>query len=230
MKKPSHRKRFLAAEIDIAVEIVFAPAPAAQASPARHQPAEIVEKARPALAAGERAVERGHGAGEAGIVVLDEGAQHAGEHQRRALGAQHAPGTRRVDAGGRQHPLLGPHREAVERHREPGIAPHRAQQRADRRLVRRERLEPAHQHVEQPLARRLLGHVGVAAREHLAVDLLDMGGVDRKQRAEFAAQRGERDPGAGGDVGKADPLDRMLRQQGQEGGDDLVAIRRRLRS
>ena len=76
----------------------------------------------------------------------------------------------------------------VERERQARIAPRRAHQRAHRLLVRRQRLEPAHQHVEQPLARRLLGHVGVAAGEHRAVDVLHVRGEDRERRAELAAQ------------------------------------------
>jgi hypothetical protein len=47
---------------------------------------------------------------------------------------------------------------------EAGIAAGRAHQRAHRGLVRGQHFDPAHQHVEQPLARRLLGHVGIARR------------------------------------------------------------------
>ena len=86
-------------------------------------------------------------------------------------------------------------REPLQRQREAGIAHGRAHQRAHRLLVRREQLEPAHQHVEQPFARRLLGHVGIVAGKHGAVDLLHMRGEDRKRRAEFIAQFGERHPG-----------------------------------
>ena len=39
-------------------------------------------------------------------------------------GMLRAQGTALMFAGGRQHPLLGQHREPVERHCEPGIAPH----------------------------------------------------------------------------------------------------------
>ena len=97
-------------------------------------------------------------------------------------------------SGRGQHPLLRAHRQPVERQREPRIARGRAHQRAHRRLVRRKRLEPAHQHVEQPLARRLLGHVGVAAGQHRAVDLLDVSGEDREHRAEFVAQSASETP------------------------------------
>ena len=114
--------------------------------------------------------------------------QHAGEHQRRALRAQRAARAGGADAGGLQHPVLRAHGHGVEREREARIAPRRAQQRAHRLLVGRERFEPAHQHVEQPLARRLLGHVGIAAGEHRAVDVLDVGGEDGERRAEFGAQ------------------------------------------
>ena len=42
-------------------------------------------------------------------------------------------------------------------------------------------------------------------------------------RAELAAQLGERDAGALGDVGKADPLERLLGEQRHEGVDDALA-------
>ena len=57
--------------------------------------------------------------------------------------------------------------------------------------MRGEQLDPAHQHVEQPLARRLFGHVGIVAGEHRAVDLLHEGSQNRKGRIECAAQVGE---------------------------------------
>ncbi len=74
----------------------------------------------------------------------------------------------------------------------PRIAHGRARQRAHRGLVRRQHFEPPHQHVEQPLARRLLRHVGIDAGEHGAVGLLHVRGEDRERRAEQAAQLGER--------------------------------------
>ena len=70
----------------------------------------------------ERAVERGHGAGVALVVVVDEGAQRARQQERQPLRAQHAARAGGVDAGGGQHPLLRAHRQAVERERERRIA------------------------------------------------------------------------------------------------------------
>src|SRR5580698_8420935 len=49
-----------------------------------------------------------------------------------------------------------------------------AQQRAYRLAMRRQYFEPPHQHVEQPLARRLLGRVAQIRGEHGAVDRLDV--------------------------------------------------------
>ena len=88
-----------------------------------------------------------------------------------------------------------------------------------------EQFEPAHQHVEQPLARRFLFHVGIDLGQHLAVELLGMGGEDGERRAEFAAQFGERDAGALGQLGEADPLDRLLGQQRHKRVDDAFARR-----
>ena len=89
-----------------------------------------------------------------------------------------------------------------------------------------ENLDPAHQDVEQALAGRFARHVDVDAVEHLAVDVLDEGGEDRELGAELAAQFRERDLGAGGDFGIADVLDGPCRQDGHEGGDDPITLRR----
>ena len=83
---------------------------------------------------------------------------------------------------------------------------------------------PAHQHVEQALARRLLGHVASAAGEHGAVDVLDVGGDDRQRRAEFGAQLGQFQPGAAGDFGQPDLFERMLGEQRHQRVNRLVAV------
>ena len=109
--------------------------------------------------------------------------------------------------------MLRAHRHGVERQRQRRIAARRTEQPAHRLPVWRQQLNPAHQHVEQPLARRFLLHVGIDFSEHLAVKLLDLGAEDRKRRSEFAAQVGQRDAGALGDFGQADALDRLLGEQ-----------------
>src|SRR5262249_28688166 len=62
---------------------VSAPAPSAwnQAREDRRDPANVVEERAIAGAAGKLAVERRHGAGLAGVLVLDPGAQHRGIKQ-----------------------------------------------------------------------------------------------------------------------------------------------------
>ena len=87
-------------------------------------------------------------------------------------------------------------RQPLQGEGEAGIAHGRAHQRAHGGFMRGKQLDPAHQHVEQPLARRLLGHVGIFAGEHRAVDPLYVGGQNRKGRTECAAQVGERNAGA----------------------------------
>ena len=52
-----------------------------------------------------------------------------------------------------------------------------------------------------------------------------MRGEDRERRAELAAQVGERDAGALGDLGEADLLERLLGEQRHEGCDDALARR-----
>jgi hypothetical protein len=90
--------------------------------------------------------------------------------------------------------------------------------------VGREDVQPAHQHVKQPLARRFIRHVGVLAGQHLAVDLLDVCGEDCQRRGELGAQLGERQPGVGGNLRHADLLERLLGQQREERLDRLVAV------
>ena len=71
----------------------------------------------------------------------------------------------------------------------------------------RQRLQPAHQHVEQTFPRWFFGHVAQICGEHGAIGGLDMGGEDRERRSKFAPQLRQRDAGLGGDVGKADRLE-----------------------
>ncbi len=103
------------------------------------------------------------------------------------------------------------------------IAPRRAHQRAHRFLIRRQRLQPAHQHVEQPFARRLLRHVA-AAGKHRTVDVLHMGGEDRQRRAEFGAQGRKLEAGAAGDFGEPNVLEGMFGEQSHQRVDRLVAV------
>jgi hypothetical protein len=91
--------------------------------------------------------------------------------------------------------------------------------------VRRQHFEPAHQHVEQALARRLLRHVVIAAAgEHGTVDGLHVRGEDGERRAERVAQARERDAGILGDLGKTDLLDRLFGEQRHERVDDAFAL------
>ncbi len=116
------------------------------------------------------------------------------------------------------------HGQPVERQREAGIERRRPPQRLHRGLVRRQHVEPAHQHVEQPLARRLVGHAGVDAVEHRAVDLAHMRGQHLDLGGMLGAQFRQRDAGAARNLGEADVLEPLLRQQRHEGADDRVAL------
>jgi len=116
------------------------------------------------------------------------------------------------------------HAERVEGKREAGIARGRAHQRAHRRFVRCEQFKPAHQHVEQALARRLFGHVGIAAGKHCAVGLAHVRGEDREPRSECAAQIRERHLRCLGNFGKADALNRFFREQRHECVNDALAF------
>ena len=140
-----------------------------------------------------------------------------------ARGSRRAARPRRSPAAV-EHPGLRAHREAVEREGEARIARRRAHQRARRLAIGRHRLDAPHQHVEQPLARRLLGHVGFTAGQHLAVELLHVRGEDRERAGELAAQRRERDVGAPRDIAEADLLEALLGEQRHQRRDDLFAV------
>ena len=90
--------------------------------------------------------------------------------------------------------------------------------------MRRQRLDAAHQHVEQALARRLLGHIAAPARQDLAVELLHVRGEDRERRAELGAAVCKREARPRRNVAEADLLEALLAQQRQEGGDDFFAV------
>ena len=109
---------------------------------ARRDPEKIVEETRPALSTRERAIERCHGAREAGIVVVEPGAQHRPEQAAPAPGRAPCRLGRRRRCRRRSASIAASARaSAVERERETGIARGRARQRAHRGLVRREHLD-----------------------------------------------------------------------------------------
>ena len=83
-------------------------AAAAWAQPAqpRRYAAQILDQAGKTLAARQSAVERGHGAREPRVIIMDPGAQNAAEQGREPLGPDHAARPRCADSGGREHPLL----------------------------------------------------------------------------------------------------------------------------
>ena len=78
------------------------------------------------------------------------------------------------------------------------ISPRGAHDGADSISERGERLQAAHQDVEQALARGLFSHVAVAAGENNVVDLLDMGAQNRERRSEFGTEL-KLDAGSAGD-------------------------------
>src|ERR671936_2195090 len=83
------------------------------ASEALGDTANVVEKARPALPARERAIERSHGTRAAFVLIVDPGAQNGGIERGKALCAQHTARSSGIDAGSGEHPLLRPYRKCV---------------------------------------------------------------------------------------------------------------------
>src|SRR5262249_56500865 len=68
------------------------------------------------------------------------------------------------------------------------------------------------------------GLVGTAAGGPRTVDRPKVRGEDRERRRERAARVGERDARRFGDIGKAEPLDRLFGEQRHEGVDDALAF------
>src|SRR3984893_18501501 len=128
--------------------VIAISAPTTDAAQALRNPAEISEKARPALATCQGAIEGRHGARMSGIIVMHPDAQHRRTEERKSLRAHRTRRAMRRNVGSGQHPLLRAHRQAVERQSQAGIAPARAHQRAHRRLARLKQLDPAHEHIE----------------------------------------------------------------------------------
>ena len=183
--------------------------------------AQIVEQSRPALAARQLAVER-----------RDACARGLHRRRRPRCGARWrtaAPGPargsrprgRRCRCRRRPASTAASAREAVERKRERRIA--RAERRASGPPPCAARaFEPAHQHVEQALARGFLRHVGIVAGQHLAIDLLDLCGQHRKRGAELRAKLGQRN--AGRDATSPRPIPRtVVGEQRHEGLDHPLA-------
>ena len=92
----------------------------------------------------------------------------------------------------------------------PGLRRAERSSRAHGFLIGGESLDPAHQHIEQSLARRLFRHVAGTAGEHRAVDVLNVAGDDGERGAEFGAQLGELQAGPAGDFSQPDFFEGVL--------------------
>ena len=89
--------------------------------------------------------------------------------------------------------------------------------------MRRVRLEAGEQHVEKPLAQRLLCQRRIDAGKHAFVDLPDVVGEHRDPPVIAFTERGERDAGARGNVGERHRLERPLGCERQQRFHDFVA-------
>ena len=109
--------------------------------------------------------------------------------------------------------MLRAYSHGVECEGKARIAPRRAHDGANRLLVRGKGFQAPHQHVEQALAGRLLGHVVIDTCQHGPVNVLDMGRENGKRRAEFRAQLRKFKSGLASDLREADLLEGVLREQ-----------------
>ena len=206
------------------VGVVATAAPArAQAARGGGNPEQIVEKARPALSARERAVERGHGAGEAGIVIVHPG-------RNTCANKSASPCARSMPRG-----PAAPMSAAVSIHCcERTASPFKAKARpglraAERRSERTAALCGASSSSRRISTSNRRSRGGSAMSSSpppasTARSMAFMCGEDGERRAEHVAQVGERDAGTLGDLGKTDLLDRLFGEQRHERVDDALAL------
>ena len=155
------------------------------------------------------------------IVVVEPDTQRLGEDQHAAFARDGAGHTAAADAGGGMHPPLRAAGHAMRAPRQSRGCAGRSSPSLQRRLVGGERIEAAHEDVEEavlgPLAfRRPL-------RQHRLVDALGEGGEDGELAGKFGAQFGQRHVGGLGDIGEAGIHEAALGDERHEGVDDAVA-------
>ncbi len=107
------------------------------------------------------------------------------------------------------------------RRRGPACSGRRVRKALQRRLVGRQRIEPAHEDIEQAVARALA--LRRTAGEHRLVDAFRERRENGELAGEDAAQFGERHVGGGSDVGEANGHEAALGGERHQRIDDAVA-------
>ncbi len=106
-----------------------------------------------------------------------------------------------------------------------GIAPNPVHHALQAMLVRGERIEPTHQHVEDPFTRGLVDRDVADLTEHDVVDLACEPGQHRTLRGKGVSELGQRDTGPQRDVGQAEVVPFALRREFHQRLDDAILHR-----
>src|SRR5271154_6522260 len=125
---------------------------------ARQRAQAIDARGRP-LAPRQDAVQLRHGLGQGWLVVVEPDMDHARPGERQTLELDRTGRAMGFDAGGLEHEAHRGHRDLVHRQRGGGLALEPRYSLADALAIGRHRFQPAHQDVEQPLARGLVGEL-----------------------------------------------------------------------
>ena len=127
------------------------------------------------------------------------------------------------DAGRFEHEAHRGHHHLVHRQCRGGLAPEPGGRLADALAVGRHRFQPAHQNVEQPLARALVGEFLAVLGQYRAIDAARESGQHGALRGERVTEIGERHAGRLADVAHRDVLETPLRRELHQRVDDLAA-------
>ncbi len=176
------------------------------------------------LDAAQLLVELGHRRAEVGSGVLAPDAERLqiGGAKRAAVDARAQ--ARRAQA----RRILQPDQRALETaqgaEQQAGVAAGIARQALEPGAERHQRLEPRHQQLEHPVARRQTLEIGGLDLQHRLVDAPAERAEQRAAAAELAVDDGGRDAGAARHPDHREPPPAVLREQ-REGGGEKVGLR-----
>ena len=189
----------------------------------RRQPLESIDAGDPARALRQLAIERGHRAREPRLGILEPDGEDARPGEREPLQFQRAGSAVAVDPGRLQHETHRIDRFPIHRERRDGITAQPSRDLAQAVAIRRHRVEPPHQDVEQALARRFGRQFGRAVRQDRAVDTFGKPAQYRAFGGKRVAKVGQRDVGGRADVADRDVLERPLGGEPHQRIDDARA-------
>jgi hypothetical protein len=203
------------------------PPPRSHPAKARGDVAQVVEQAGKALAAVERAIERRHGAGNAGIfVIVNPGAQDRTEQQRKPCARTMPRGPEASIPAAVSIHCCERTASALSASASGGL---RVAERMSERTAARCGASISSLRISTSNRRSRAGSspARLDPRRARRGRCLDVRGQDSQRRGKFAAQLRERHAGLVRDLGKPDVFDSFLAEKVQERRYDFVAFGRR---